>query len=333
MKLSIIIPVYNVENYIEESVKSVRSQGLTDDEYEIILVNDGSTDNSLSICELLVNSYSNIRLFNQPNKGQSTARNVGLKHAIGSYIFFIDSDDYLKPQYLKNLLNIIESQSLDFLGFEYELTKNRFDINLKPEKLILLTKGDGVQLLEKHHYNNGPCWYIFKKSILDGLIFEEDRLCEDGIFTAQLILKVKKGEIFSNQIYCYYENSLSTVKTIDKKRNEKINKDMFYAANRFKEIINLLPPDQKNGRAFLRLKERQESYTFFAIVRFLKNKEQYKTLEKILNDLSFGEEPAYPITHFDGYGVVKNKILINIFNNKFLLKSLIKINKSINVIK
>ncbi|MBW1619750.1 glycosyltransferase family 2 protein [Empedobacter falsenii] len=301
MKLSIIIPVYNVENYIEECVKSIRSQSLTDDEYEIILVNDGSTDNSLSICELLVNSYSNIRLFNQPNKGQSTARNVGLKHAIGSYIFFIDSDDYLKPQYLKNLLNIIESQSLDFLGFECERTKNRFDINLKPEKLIFLTKGDGVQLLEKHNYNNGPWWYIFKKSILDGLLFEEDRLCEDGIFTAQLIQKVQKGRVYNNKVYCYFENPDSTVKTVNKERNEKINRDMFYAANRFKAIIDLLPNKDENNKAFLRLKERQESYTFFALVRFLKRKENYSSLKHVLVELEKGPYPAYPIYYFKGY--------------------------------
>lgn len=333
MKLSIIIPVYNVENYIQECIESILNQGLSYDEFEVILVNDGSTDGSKNLCESIVSENFNIKLINQKNKGQSSARNKGLELAKGDFIFFIDADDYLKPNYLKELLEIIEQNSLDFLGFECELTKKRFNISLSPQKLELVVKGNGFQLLENYNYNNGPWWYIFKKSILDDLAFEEDRLCEDGIFTAQLIQKVSKGEIYNNKIYCYFENPTSTVKTTNKERNKKINRDMFYAANKFKDIIELLPDKSKKNKAFLRLKHRQESYTFFALVRFLKSKQSFDKITLTLNKLSEGKYPAYPIKTFDGYGVLKNKILISLFNQKWSLKFLIGINKFLNIIK
>ena len=102
-KLSLIIPMYNVELYIEKCLNSCINQDLSADEYEIIIVNDGSKDNSLSIAESIAQKHNNVRIITQTNGGLSSARNTGLINSRGEYIWFIDSDDWIEPNVLKEL--------------------------------------------------------------------------------------------------------------------------------------------------------------------------------------------------------------------------------------
>lgn len=99
--ISVIIPVYNAEKYIERCVKSIQNQTYT--HFELILVNDGSTDNSLNLCEILASNDERIVVVNRDNGGASAARNTGLAHIRGNYVIFADSDDYVSPSYLENL--------------------------------------------------------------------------------------------------------------------------------------------------------------------------------------------------------------------------------------
>ena len=92
--ISIIIPIYNVERYLEECLESVVNQSDSFD--EVLLINDGSTDNSLLICERYTSLYNNIKLINKINEGPSIARNIGMQYASGDYIMFLDSDDFLR---------------------------------------------------------------------------------------------------------------------------------------------------------------------------------------------------------------------------------------------
>lgn len=117
LRLSIIVPVYNVEKYLEECVDSLYQQNIPEDNYEVILVNDGSTDDSYSIAKRLSLTHKNIRLFSQNNQGQSVARNKGIDVARGKYIMFVDSDDGLFPNVLGRLLSISERGSLDVCAF------------------------------------------------------------------------------------------------------------------------------------------------------------------------------------------------------------------------
>ena len=100
--VSIIIPIYNAESFVAECVRSI--QGQTFDNWELILVNDGSTDRSVTICESFVRTDSRIRLLNKKNGGVSSARNLGLSEATGKYISFVDADDKVTPDYIEELL-------------------------------------------------------------------------------------------------------------------------------------------------------------------------------------------------------------------------------------
>ncbi|CEN33978.1 glycosyltransferase family 2 protein [Capnocytophaga cynodegmi] len=331
MQLSIIIPVYNTEKYLERCVTSLFDQNLILEEFEVILVNDGSTDSSLLICNQLAKKHQNIKVYNQENQGQSVARNVGLKHAVGKYIYFIDSDDFLDSGYLNDFIHIIEKEKLDFLGFQLYNTSQAYTPSNTTETLEIEVEGSGLHIIGQHNYYNGSCWFIFERTIAKNLFFEEGRLCEDIIFTTLLLLKVKNGRVYRNQIYGYFNNDKSTIKTKDPVRSKKINEDMFYVAQRFSKIIEQTGL-KGNRKVFYRLKTRQESYTYFAIVRFLRSKRKYSELEFFLSNLKECKYPAYPITKFKGYNK-RDELLIRCFNNKLFLQTFIKFNRLLNIIK
>lgn len=115
MILSIIIPVYNVEKYVEKCIRSCETQDIPSSEYELICINDGSKDNSLAIIEELAREFSNITVISQPNGGLSSARNTGMKHAKGDYYFFLDSDDWIVKNSLGKIVNKLQSEQPDIL--------------------------------------------------------------------------------------------------------------------------------------------------------------------------------------------------------------------------
>src|SRR5690606_18768318 len=117
MKLSIIIPVYNVEKYIERCIRSCYDQQLEHSEYEIIVIDDESPDNSVKIVQRLMDSFSNLKMISQKNKGLGGARNTGIHNAKGRYLLFLDSDDYLLCKVLDVLMKIAMVNAVDVLVF------------------------------------------------------------------------------------------------------------------------------------------------------------------------------------------------------------------------
>lgn len=115
MLLSIIIPVYNVEKYVEKCIRSCETQDIPLCDYEILCINDGSKDNSLAIIEGLAREFTNITVITQPNGGLSAARNTGMQHAKGDYYFFLDSDDWIAENCLGNIVNKLQSENPDIL--------------------------------------------------------------------------------------------------------------------------------------------------------------------------------------------------------------------------
>lgn len=123
MKLvSVVIPVYNVENYLNDCVKSVVNQ--TYQNLEIILVDDGSTDSSPQMCDQYAKQDNRIKVIHQENSGVAIARNVGIKNASGSYLYFLDSDDYLVPNAIQIMYDTIEKEKSEIVFFEAETFKD-----------------------------------------------------------------------------------------------------------------------------------------------------------------------------------------------------------------
>ena len=117
MRLSIIIPAYNVDQYLDRCIESCESQDIHQNDYEIIIVNDGSCDKSLNIANALANKYSNVNVISQENQGLSIARNTGMTLAKGNYIWFVDSDDYIVKNCVGSVLALCEKNDLDIPSF------------------------------------------------------------------------------------------------------------------------------------------------------------------------------------------------------------------------
>ena len=136
VKLSVIIPVYNLENYIENCVYSLEKQDFLPEEYEIICVNDGSIDQSEERIRKLQEQYTNIRLINQKNSGVSAARNTGIQNAQGEYIWFVDGDDLVRPDCLGKLYRTAADNQLDKLLFRYCFIHNQQEYREKIQEAL-----------------------------------------------------------------------------------------------------------------------------------------------------------------------------------------------------
>lgn len=206
MRLSIIIPMYNASQYIERCINSIYHQGLNVNEFEVIVINDGSTDNSLEIVKDYFTSYKNIRFFSQKNSGQGAARNLGIKHATGEYILFLDSDDFLLPQSINKILSIVKHVSCDVINFlmEVELptgnVKESYLYHYDYDKIY-----SGKELLLRTGINIGSaCSSLYKRSFIlqNNIFFPVDMKHEDVFFSYQIYTFASR--VIFTKTYAYY---------------------------------------------------------------------------------------------------------------------------------
>lgn len=228
MLLSIIVPVYNVEAYLQKCVASLLNQDIPAMEYEIILVNDGSTDKSGQLCDILAKSGSNIRVIHQSNKGLGAARNTGIAAANGKYIQFVDSDDYLCPNVLRGLMHQIESQSLDILRINYQNVNSDGEVFMpnkysKPFDDYSKEVCDGLTFLnERLGFACYAVQFVCRADLIkqDGNGFKEVILYEDVDWTPRILLQAKRVASCPTMVYnyLYRQNSITRNPDADKKR-------------------------------------------------------------------------------------------------------------------
>lgn len=209
IKISVIIPVYNSSKFLAECLESVISQELK--EIEIIVVNDGSTDNSLEIIKKYEKIDNRIILIDKVNEGQSKARNIGIKLARGKYIGFIDSDDYIPSDYYKKLYLKIEKENSEIVVCGVEIIDSSRN-NIKMEIVDYTHKIDF--LFDKKNFGF-PVNKLYRKDILDekNIYFDESlKLSEDFLFNLQYLLEIEKISSVLENYYCYRKHSTNTTK-------------------------------------------------------------------------------------------------------------------------
>lgn len=220
-KISIIVPVYNTEKFLEKCLNSLINQTLKD--IEIICINDGSTDNSLQILKKFANKDKRIQIINQTNSGPSIARNIGIKKAKGEYIGFVDSDDWVDSNFFEQLYVNVKKNNADIgvAGIKRVRSyKWKYHIKLDKEKVI-------NEINEKFQICDVPdkCYpvnKIYKLAELQKLNinFEPNVYFEDRLFTAQVLINLKTLVTVPNTYYNYWTNPNSIVKTKSKKKSE-----------------------------------------------------------------------------------------------------------------
>lgn len=239
--VSIIIPVYNVEAYLEECLDSVVNQ--TYKNIEVIAVNDGSTDSSPEILNRYKEKYGNIKVINQRNSGPSGARNRGIAEATGKYIYFLDSDDYILPETVENIIGKMEKYELDLVRFgaqpfyedkSVKIVRNHYDYSKVFQEEKIYNKYEFLRASIKG-FAASPWSYIVKAEVLEkhNLQFKPGLLHEDELFTLKLFLYINRAMYDPNLYYMRRYRSGSIMTSIKGKKDF----DAYYEV--LSEIIKL----------------------------------------------------------------------------------------------
>lgn len=301
--LSIIIPVYNVEKYLAKCLDSVLvGNAFTG---QIICVNDGSTDNSLTILEQYAKQYPNVEIITQPNAGLSAARNTGIKAAKGEYVCFLDSDDYWEPNVSGGLMEQIERDNLDVLRFKYQNVRivnseerrvnseyevfnpYKHDSRLNNDYSDVPT--DGVTFLNERM--NTQCYavmFIVKLELLDRCLFTPGIYFEDTDWTPRMLVRAKRVASTNTIVYNYLMREGSITNAVNRSKQKKVLDDKMRLVETMQKQSKELQEQGKDIRWFSRMiADTVISIITIIAVQFYKDKNSYF---KLLNELG-----VYPI--------------------------------------
>lgn len=242
--ISIILPVYNCEKYIDNAIMSVINQ--TYSKWELIIINDGSTDNTLNVCEKYL-SDERIKIVNKKNEGPSAARNLGIRNARGNYIMFIDSDDTYSPEMLEKMYNNIKEFQLVCCN-NYKIQKNKKEGNNLNSNITTNDRGlkNFIEILQINRKFNVVWNKMYIKDIIikNSIFFNESiNLGEDYEFNVEYCKYIEKAifikdylynyNIFSNSISSNYRKDEFEIRFNNVKKNEKLYDEKKYS----KEIV------------------------------------------------------------------------------------------------
>lgn len=245
-KFSIIIPVYNVEKYLKKCLDSVFNQTYKD--YEVIVVNDGTKDNSMDI----VKDY-NVKVINQKNQGLSAARNAGVKVATGDYLIFLDSDDYWEKNLLKELSKFLKNNP-DLVRFQInEVYEDGRVIPYQEESFTNLSGPDAFKKIVKYHFvENAWCYAISKKYYLENKFeFKTGTIHEDFGLIPLIIMKAKRVNSINYLGYNYLQRQGSIMSNKNYEKTKKKVADMYLHYNYLIEEINKLDVDTTTFKSFI----------------------------------------------------------------------------------
>lgn len=299
MKISLIVPVYNVSNYLRKCLESIINQ--TYKNIEIIIINDGSIDNSYDICLEYKEKDKRIKLINQENMGLSEARNTGLKYATGDYIWFIDSDDYIELNSIELLITYLKKY--DIVVFNYSNVKDNSITKIK-------SFYDYNQIEVKYLLSHCNAWNkIFKKDILENELFPKGHIYEDLYLIPTLILKTKKIKFLDEYLYNYvYRNN--SIKNTKNNSNDRI-----YALNNLYIKLNKLYPNEIEYLYIYNL-------LMTSLIEEVNNKCKHdlKSLNKIVKE----KYPKYyKNIYWNKLGILKKNYLILIYYNILFIPRMI----------
>lgn len=278
VKLSIIVPIYNVERYLERCIISILNQTYVN--FELILVNDGSTDNSKDICEKYLSIDNRIKLINKKNGGVSSARNTGIELAIGEYIAFVDPDDYINKYMYEVLITTLKKDKSDMVicGYNkvdqneinFQEINNHIDVNNVRTSKISKVEALDKLLIEGEKFVFA--WNkIYKRKLFNELRYKNGKIYEDEFLAHRVLYRCNKVSVINEKLYFYIQRDGSIV-------NSKFTTKKFDKVYALKERIDFFK--EKN---LLELKEKAEkSFVDYFIWNYFV---AYQRLENVNSDL------------------------------------------------
>ena len=239
--ISVIIPVYNAEKYIERCIKSIQDQTFRN--FELILINDGSKDNSLEICEKFACTDKRIKVLDRPNGGASAARNKGLEYMSGQYVVFADSDDYVSPSYLENLYKAAKQGDYDIVQCNLESTYDQDKI-LNPIAYMQadVTEITKIQALNDRKYKVAVWGKIYSSHIFRDFHFQEGIIYEDDASYYIFVDRASKLAMLNETLYYYYMSDNSVMRNKQKDQSTAFvgiyeNRISYFQERKEKELL------------------------------------------------------------------------------------------------
>lgn len=237
LKLSIIVPIYNVEKYLERCVNSLLCQDIEEKDYEILLINDGSTDNSYKVAQKLAKRSPNIKLFSKENGGLSSTRNYGIAHAQGKYIMHVDSDDFLENNVVGKILDVAEKNDLELCFFHAKFFPDRGCVtNVQPFNLYQIYDGEYVLL---HGMKVSSTWSnIYSSDFLKKVGIEYyGRISHQDVEYNLRLYPFAKRIMFTDIIaYNYFVEDESILRTNNPQKKERVFMDNVIVARNVKQF-------------------------------------------------------------------------------------------------
>ena len=277
-KISVIVPVYNVETYLERCVESILKQTYT--HFELILINDGSTDSSGQICDHLASQYENIKAYHIENAGVSNARNMGIQLATGAWITFIDSDDFVTQDYLATLSSAVERGNVGFVIAPLHHIKNGILTDLPTHSgnaELWSTEETMKELLMTTKTSFFPVAKLFKRDLIGDKKFNTNyHLAEDALFLSELLLKTRCSSVFIDKPVYYYDHREGSATT-------SVNQHVFDTIEVYKKIITQVSQAFPNLKYQLKNRECWSYITVYDKIIFTSSEEYQKEKVELRN--------------------------------------------------
>ena len=317
-KLSIIIPMYNAEKYIGICLDSILDSNLLKEEYEIVIVNDGSQDKSPEIAQDYASRYSNVTYLTQENQGQSTARNYGIKTCQGEYIWCVDADDKVISEQLPKIIEALdEYKNLDILAIQLQNVTEEgqyLDVECSQPTLEHNKVLSGVEAVLSGYNPSSICALITKKQLfIDNNIFFVKGITHQDVELTYRLMPCAANVVFSDIIpYLYIYHPNSTSKSMVPEKKIKYIKDDIYIINSFRRLA--LSFKDINPQLYRVIFNRSQNVLFGLVYSLYKKKKEWGKLginSVIIDELK--KEQLYPMKgEFDS---LKKSLFVRLFLN------------------
>lgn len=278
--LSIIIPMYNAEDYIDNCLKSILESNLPKHNYEIIIINDGSTDNGLSVAQQYASKFNNIHCLTQENQGQSVARNYGIAVSHGKYVWCVDADDMVNDDFTDCLSCILEFPEIDIMSFEAKvldengnkICNTKFQSNVIHNQII---RGRDAII---SGYNPSAVWalWIRRNLMIENDLFFKEGITHQDVELTYRLFAVAKKVIFTDLIqYVYINHSGSIIHSIVPKKKIKYLSDDIVV---YQSFMTLASKHETDKELALTIRNRAKNVLFSLVLSLYRNRGQWRPL-------------------------------------------------------
>lgn len=310
--ISVIIPIYNVEKYLKTCIESVIQQ--TYKNLEIILVNDGSTDNCLNICNKYKKKDNRIKVINKKNGGLADARNVGLENSTGIYVAFVDSDDFIEKDMYEMLYQDLKVNRADIVGCDYYIyntLKYSKSDNITKGKKIMTTEEALIKMNQLRGFGVSACNKLYRKEIFKEIRFPVGKISEDWFIMYKILDKAKKI-VYNPVAKYYYRQRTGSITKLN-----KINWMALEAATEVLEFTKSKYPSAVPSSRFAYINANLEIYN-----KLLKNKKCKDKKEKIVSNIKREKKDVFKM---QGIRLYKKIQIIFICDFRILYDVIMKI--------